>query len=518
MRLLISILFVFVSAAVVAQPVVQWQSSYGGTGDDDADCVQMTLTGGFVLAGISSSAMGASTVYHGGGDFGIVNTDALGNIIWQNTYGGSSLERARCIRPTKDSGFIAVGYAGSADGDVAANYGDVDFWVVKLDKDGHLVWAKNFGGSKADEANAVVPTFDGGFIVAGFTLSHDSDVTGFHTGTGADCWVIKLDDTGRLQWQKTYGGTDDDVASEIIQTADSNYVMTGFTASADGDVTHQNGLLDMWLVKLDDTGRIIWQHTYGGSGADAAYSVKQTGGGGYIVAGSTNSADNGIVSRGGTYWGDYWVVKTDDTGGLQWQKTYGGSRDECVQSVQHTLDGGFVLGGWTNSPDGDVVSKHDTTDYWVVKIDDTGYIQWQKTLGGSGADAGTGMVQCADSSYVIAGHTNSADGDVTTHLGGDDYWVVRLGKARDMALATGAKSNIRVYPTLTRGSVTIGLPRACTGAAVSVTNMMGQCVAFSQVSGQMGQLFLDAQLPNGMYILEVSGGSERQFFKIDLCR
>jgi hypothetical protein len=294
---------------------------------------------------------------------------------------------------------------------------------VKLDASGNIQWQKCLGGTGDDRANSIQQTTDGGYVVAGRTYSNDGNVTGNHGSD--DYWVVKLDASGNIQWQKCLGGTSWEYASSIQQTTDGGYVAAGYTRSNDGDVSGNHGDWDYWVVKLDSSGNIQWQKCLGGTSWDEAYSIQQTTDGGYVVTGYTTSNDGDVSGNHGGE--DYWVVKLDSSGNIQWQKCLGGTGDDRANSIQQTTDGGYVVAGYTYSNDGDVSGNHGGRDFWVVKLDASGNIQWQKCLGGTNWDEAYSIHQTTDGGYVVAGRTWSNDGDVSGYHGGNyDYWVVKL--------------------------------------------------------------------------------------------
>ncbi len=241
----------------------------------------------------------------------------------------------------------------------------------------NIIWQKCLGGSLDDAAYSIVQTTDGGFAFAGFTRSNDGEVVGHHGGE--DGWVGKLGATGVIQWQKCLGGSSTDSINCIIQTSDGGFAVAGYTSSNDDDVSGYHGGGDAWVVKLNDTGGIQWQVCLGGSQADVALSIIQTPDGGYATAGQTFSDDSGVTGNHGG--GDAWVVKLNSTGAIQWQKCLGGTSFDLAQSIVSTFDGGFGVAGYTSSKNDDVLGNHGTDDVWVVKLDDTGAIQWQDCLG-----------------------------------------------------------------------------------------------------------------------------------------
>jgi hypothetical protein len=350
------------------------------------------------------------------------------SIEWQKSLGGTGYDHATSIQQTTDGGYIVAGHSESTDGDVTNNYGGVDYWVVKIDNTGTIEWQKSLGGTGDDYAISIQQTTDGGYVVAGRSSSTNGDVTGNHGG--ADYWVVKLTGTGVITWQKSVGGTGSDSVFSILQTTDGGYVVAGQSYSTDGDLTSNQGDADYWVVKLDSTGTITWQKSLGGTGNDHATSIQQTTDGGYIVAAGSNSTDGDVVGNHGGF--DYWVVKLTVTGTLAWQKSLGGTGNDHATSIQQTTDGGYIVAGHSESTDGDVTGNHGDWDYWVVKLDSIGTIAWQKCLGGSIGEYARSIRQTIDGGYVVAGQSNSTDGDLTSNYGTYDCWLVKLSNTGDI--------------------------------------------------------------------------------------
>lgn len=349
-------------------------------------------------------------------------------IQWQKTLGGTGIDIPYSIQQTTDNGYVIAGQSSSTDFDVTSNHGNYDYWVVKTDSSGAIQWQKSLGGTGVDVARQVQQTFDGGYIISGYSRSNNGDITGHHGSASiSDFWIVKLDVSGNLQWQKSLGGTGWDEATSIVQTSDSGFIIGGYTTSNDGDITVNNGYYDYWVVKLNYSGAMLWQKTLGGTNDDEAYSIKQTTDDGFIIAGYSNSNDSDVTGNHGDY--DYWVVKLDTIGNIQWQKTLGGSLVDKAYSIIQTLDGGYAVTGSSTSNDGDVTGNHYYEDYWVAKLDTAGTIQWQKSLGGSSLDAALSIIQSADGGYVLAGNSWSNDGNVSGHHGMMaqwDAWILKL--------------------------------------------------------------------------------------------
>jgi predicted secreted protein len=259
---------------------LEWNQTYGGTESDIAYSLVETSDGGFALAGYTGS-FGA-----GKSDFWLVKADRYGTLEWNQTYGGANGDVAYSLVETSDGGFALVGFTTSLGGD------DADFWLVKTDESGNLEWSSLFGGEKADMAESIVQTSDGGYALVGTTES-------FASGW-KECWLIKTDDHGSMEWEKTYGEGDADWGHSLIVTSDGGFALVGESNSFGA------GGYDFWLVKTDGSGNIEWSRTYGGPERDSAESLVQTTDGGYVLAGNTLS-----FGAGGY---DIWLVRTNGQG------------------------------------------------------------------------------------------------------------------------------------------------------------------------------------------------------------
>ena len=223
---------------------------------------------------------------------------------------------------------------------------------------------KTIGGTESDYAYSFKPTPDGGYIAAGYTYSHDGDVSGNHGD--ADAWVVKINSTGGIQWQKTLGGSNEEIARSIQLTTDGGYIIAAATKSDNGDVSGNHGGADAWIVKLNSNGGIQWQKTLGGTNEEIARSIQLTTDGGYIIAGSAKSNDGDVIGNHGGQ--DTWVVKLNDSGTILWQKSMGGTANDFANSIQLTSDGGFIVAGQAISTNGDINGNHGATDAWVIKL------------------------------------------------------------------------------------------------------------------------------------------------------
>ena len=340
-----------------------WTKTYGGIGREEARSGIQTSDGGYALVGHTTSATAGSF------DFWFIRTDANGNMLWSKTYGGIDNDQANSVIQTSDGGYAITGHTNSY------GAGQSDFWLIKTDANGNAQWNKTYGGTGVDWPYSVIQTGDGGYAVGGVTTSYS---------TSYDFWLVKTDASGNAQWNKTYGGTGFDEGWSVIQTSDGGYAIAGETRS------YGAGIGDFWLVKTADNGITQWNKTYGGITSDKAHCVVQTSDGGYAIAGDTSISD---------YDDDAWLVKTDANGNAQWNKTYGGSNGDYAYSVVQTSEGGYAMGGCTWS------YGAFQGDFWQIKTDANGNTLWSRAHGVMGDDWGYSIVQTSDGGCAIAGHT-----------------------------------------------------------------------------------------------------------------
>lgn len=421
--LLISFLVFFIgSSPAQSPPVLEWQKCYGGTHDDFTRSLELTADGGFIFCASAESDDGDVIGNHGEADFWLVKANATGDIEWQKCLGGSDDDYGWALKQTVDGGYVMTGFAESPDGDVTGLIGNYDYWVVKTDALGNIQWQKCLGGTRYDAPYAIEQTTDHGYIIAGSVKSNDVDVTGYNGGK--DAWIVKLDSTGNIQWQKALGGSEVDDAFAVQQTTDGGYIVAGNSASNNGDVSGGHGSDDFWVVKLNPDGGLQWQHCYGGSASEVSRYAKQTPDGGYVVIGYTLSNDGDVTGNHGL--NDIWVIKINSVGALQWQKCFGGSGDDFGRWIQLTSDGGYLINGPVGSNDGDVTGNNGGLDFWIAKLDASQNIQWQKSVGGSLEEYDYAFQADDAGNYFLGGLASSNDGDVTGNHGGQDVWIVKL--------------------------------------------------------------------------------------------
>jgi hypothetical protein len=378
------------------EPAVQWQKTFGGSSSDEGYSVQQTSDGGYIIAG-STASFGAGSY-----DVYLIKTDPNGNQEWQKTFGGDSHDGGFSVQQTSDGGYIIAGTI------ELFGAGSDYVYLIKTDPNGNKTWQKTFSGNGNGYGQSVKQTTDGGYIIAGTTSTIEERPK-------YDVYLIKTDSDGNLLWQKTFGGSHNAWGFSVQQTTDDDggYIIAGVISGGGGG--------DVYFIKTNSDGNLLWQKTFGGSYGESGNSVQQTTDGGYIISGSR-------WNIGGPTFGI--LIKTDSAGDSQWEKT-------CVtgNSVQQTTDGGFVIAGGNEYP---ALGPAWDVNVYLIKTNSDGNIQWQKTFGGGYDDIGRSGQQTSDGGYIIAGSTASFG------AGGDVYLIKLSSEVCQYALAGDMNNDCKV--------------------------------------------------------------------------
>ncbi|MFN0033530.1 MAG: T9SS type A sorting domain-containing protein, partial [Saprospiraceae bacterium] len=506
----ISALCIF-ATMLAAQPAIQWQKTFGGSNYDEAHAIRQTSDGGYIVSGRTDSNDGdVGSGNHGSADGWILKLTAQGDIEWKKILGGTKGDSFGDIQQTPDGGYIVGGATTSDDGDISGLIGVQDIWILKLNGTGDIQWNTLLGGSGVDFGSSIAQADDGGFVVLG--LSHSPEIANpLNNGTSSDIYVVKLSATGAIQWQKALGGSGQDQGFEIQKVAEGGYVILGRTTSNDGDVSgFLGGLWDSWLVKINDLGEIEWQRTLGGSGSDRASGVLPTNDGGYLVTGSTESQDGDLAGNHGFQ--DCWVIKLNSTGDIQWQKTLGGSAIDNGSGAVETSDGGYMVCASTASNDEDVETIHGEFDAWLLKLNENGQLQWQKPLGGSRSDYANTIQRTNDNGHVLAGNTRSDDGDVTINQGQSDFWIIKMGAESvglEEILPSTSDARLGIFPNPANQTISLSIPEQMPAMTARVFDFLGR-----QISQQIlpnGSSLDISLLPNGLYSIVATTPSGNVF-------
>ena len=365
---------------------VEWNRTYGGADSDVFFSVQQTSDGGYIAGG-STRSFGAGSY-----DYYLVKTNAYGDVEWNKTFGGSELDDVMSVQQTSDGGYILTG-------EHVVGFFDMDIPLIKMDTNGEVEWNRTYGGSSFERAWSVQQTSDGGYIIAGSTISFGAGST--------DYWLIKTDAFGEMEWNRTYGGADADEAFSVQQTSDGGYFIVG-----DAD-SYKTGIFDgeIWVIKTDEYGEVEWSRISGWPDWDFAHSGQQTSDGGYIIAGTRFSSYQTRY--------DFWLIKLDSNGTLMWDEVYArlGANEDVSESVKQTMDGGYIVAGGLG-------------DFWLVKTDEYGGVEWNKTFGGDHRETAYSVQQTSDGGYIVAGKTESFG---LGQSGYPDGWLVKFFPTHDVA-------------------------------------------------------------------------------------
>ena len=425
-----------------SSPTIVRQKTIGGNENDILRSMCVTKDGGFIVAGWSySDSSGDKTVKNHGiiySDLWVIKFNNKGMMQWQKAIGGNGYELYGMVTATVDGGFI-LGGASMSDisGDKTESCrGNTDMWVVKLDSEGNIQWDKTIGGSGLDECALIKQTKDGGYMIAGSSTSNISGDKTEDCRGDFDMWIIKLDSIGKIQWNKTLGGNRWEFPGGMELTDDGGVIICGNSASDIGiDKTESNRgkRADFWVIKLDKNGKKIWDRTIGGNDDDMALAIKKTSNGNYLLAGFSSS-DKGYEksenSKGGT---DIWVVRIDSVGKKIWDKTIGGSGEDSpiAGGILVTKDG-YLIAGTSNSPiSGDKTDNcRGGNDYWIIKLDESDKVKWDKTIGGNDKDELSSVAEIGKDHFIFGGvSTSGISGDKTdSSRGSADYWIVYLNE------------------------------------------------------------------------------------------
>ncbi len=521
-------IFLYTPHLLLGQIVIEWEKNYGGNDAEYFTSVALTNDGGFMLGGTSKSSDGDVGGNKGDRDFWVVKTDAWGTIEWEKNYGGSNSDWLSSLVQTTDGGFILGGHSSSIDGDVGDDNltgVNLDFWIVKIDSLGNIAWQQDYGETATEQLFGLQATSDGGYISGGMNRVFFGQEAIEENYGCWDFWVVKTDALGTIEWQKNYGGTQCDGLEDLQETSDGGFILGGGVGSSDKDVGEHNGLLDYWLVKIDAFGNIEWEQTYayGSEHEESINTLTQTNDGGFIFGGYTAPliSPNGEINEDDK---DIWLVKTDALGSVEWEKSYGGSMYDELFDIQQLNDGGYMLGARTTSADGAINANYGGQDYWILKIDSIGNIEWEKNYGGTSLDLFAALEVINQGSFLIGGTTNSTDIDVSTHYGSGDFWIAKIVDTTIVTLdtmqvetdttATAIKeiqpleTAFTLYPNPNNGQFTIASQNNAPFTLI-IQNNIGQTILEKEVTENFAPFNLSNQA-TGVYIVSIQ--TEKSFF------
>jgi gliding motility-associated-like protein len=451
--LLLFAFFTIASISIFAQPTVQWDKTYGGTGWETLQSAFKTEDGGFLLIGSSGSPADGRDVTQpsqGKDDYWIVRIDSLGTKLWDKRYGGDTLDICyKAIQNTEGYLLIGASLSGKTGDKTDANKGSWDFWLVQIAPDGTKRWEKSYGGSGDDTPlNAIVADNGNSYIIVGHS---DSPISGDKTVENKgkkDIWLLKIDKNGNKIWDKSFGGEEDDVYPYALNsTLGGNFILACESISSrSGDKSEdlrgvKGNNKDIWVIKFNNNGQKIWDKTYGSSKLDAIRDMIELKDGTFLIGCSSNGEPDFDKTAPNYGANDYWLIKIDKDGRKLWDKTYGGTYDDYMIAIEQNKTGYIMLAGQSISLPGG--TKQDTLrgnfDFWLIYINEKGDILWDQNYGGTDSDVPFEMAKFQDGSYLVCGLSNSdKSGDKSENARGritytsgetqntNDMWVVKI--------------------------------------------------------------------------------------------
>ena len=515
--------FVFIGAVYFCNgqvPAIQWQKTYGNSGNEVLHSITATADGNYLVMGIADVNSGdVSCNLKGLHDVWVYKMSPSGNIIWQKCFGGSKEEANpyNKIIATSDGGSLFISESWSKDFDAVGHHKYSDVLTIKLDASGNIQWKHSFGGKKYDVPRALLELPGKRYVIVSRSTSADGDVPANMDPLKFDAWVFILNNNGNIISNHVYGGTGDDDLHQVLQTSEGHLVLFGLTTSQDGDLSglNTNGT-DGWLLKIDTLGNVLDSRVFGQANKEEFYDAIKTNDGGYMAFGVTE--DPQVPVEKGSYHGDddFWAIKLDNTFNLQWQGVYGGSdRETLMQAAIAPGNSGFYLAGGTYSDDGDVSKPSGNgNDEYVIKISPTGTLLWTFTHGGTEKDYANSIT----STGLVVGVAYSIDGDVQNPKGNGDGWIYKFKDSKNgMAAKTGdnlyeteSVSSVFAFPNPATDVLTLQFQEETAPVTILLSDVAGRIVyelSAVEIKDRLTYEIPVAKMPAGIYMLSVAGES-----------
>jgi Secretion system C-terminal sorting domain len=464
--------FLLIAQATTAQlpaPTTQWSKCYGGTKYDGISCMIEAHNDGFMVVGYSEAVVNGNIDSCPNKKTWVAKLNNEGLIEWQKYYGFEDGGVYSIVKyPT--GGYVLCGANGKIGGDFTDNKGMADFWVVRINDTGKIIWQKSYGGSYGESAKKVVVDKANNIYVGGMSQSFDGDVKHPHIQlpfASEEMWIIKLDPNGNLIWERSYGGTGDDALNGLVLTPDNNLIFCGRTMSTNGDVVgnHTPSLgylpLDAWVVKIDTSGAILWQRPCGGSIGEEFRDVAIAADSGCILVGSTTSYDGDVsgyhhtpdsLKQGPSGFVDVWIVKLDKYGKLEWQKCLGGSLIDWAFTVNTDKEGNYIVQANSTSKDGDLPVGEYRKRSYLLKLNKQGEIVWKRFIGGTSDNSFYNIIIDKANNIYGAGRTYSNDFDASTTNDVDslglqgDGWIMKFYPEIVPIKVVANNNTLNIYP------------------------------------------------------------------------
>jgi hypothetical protein len=515
----------FLLSQILHSQDIQWQQVLGGVHSEYLYDVKATPDYGFLLAGSSFSEDSGNKTEKGKGDldYFLWKMDESGKMEWQKTFGSAGSDYLYSVGLTNDGGFILGGASarlshqtnqetnGEDNGDKKEpGFGNMDFWILKLDPTGKEEWQVTLGGIGNDQLQSIQQTPDGGYIVGGSSDSSpltdkEGEIIGNKSAASKgsfDYWIVKLSALGEIEWEKTFGGMFSDELKSISITQEGYLIGGNSNSPVSGNKTAENsGMNDYWVIQLNEHGEEQWQRTYGGEEDEALAQIIETENG-YLLAGSSNSKTSESKKSDSSNGTDFWVMEIDQQGEPVWDNAYDLGKWDVLVNITQAKDNTYLIGGYASTET--LNRKTDNkgiNDYIALKINSKGEMLWSKTIGGKATDQLKGLTQTRDGGYILAGNSDSkkSDDKDRASIGGNDYWVVKLGNEEK---TDEERQLVEVYPNPTSQFTNIVISESFNKANVQVFDMAGRKLQEKDLPYRSTPIDLQGY-PPGVYILKI---------------
>lgn len=524
--LIIFILFSF-NTNIIAQSVL-WEKSYGGLHTEYLFDAYPTMDNGFILAGSSlSDASGNKSENNIHGlDYWICKMDENGSMEWERSFGGDGFDMLISLAYTAEGGFVLAGNSTSLKSNFKkeTNRGQEDIWVIKLRPDGEEEWQKTIGGSGKDIVSKIIQTPDNGFIIGGSSSSPkvsegDAKVekSSPHYGN-LDYWLVKLNAEGTIEWERTYGGSYKDKLESLSLTNDNGYIIGGYSNSPISEIKSENPVGtggDYWILKLDEKGNIEWQKTLGGDGDDHLHQIIQTNDNGYVIGGSSSSDYAGSKTKPNGNGIDFWVLKLDEFGNIDWQETYDFGEIDVLTSLVEGKDGSLLIGGYIQNKNyfQKLSSKDEgVNDFVLIKVAEDGEELWKTFVGSNGQELLRKVIVTRDGDYVLAGTSRGENSrDKNSQKGRSDFWLVKLAdedKEEEPYLP-----GLEAFPNPTKGFTNIIVNHEFIEATATVYDIRGRKLQHFEITSRTVPINLEGYM-EGIYIVNIVTDIKTEAIKI----
>lgn len=525
-------IFPLYSGVAYSQDIL-WEKSYGGKHAEFLFDVLPTPDNGFILAGSSISKKSGNKTEENRGDldYWIWKMDEKGDLDWQKSFGGSDQDKLKCVLLTDDGGILIAGSSESTvsfDKD-EKNIGFTDFWILKLNPKGDIEWQKTIGGNGQDELNTIVKTYDGGFVIGGSSNSKKSGDKTTTTFGGMDYWIVKVNNEGKIVWQNTFGGIYNDELISIAVTLDGGFILGGYSNSPNSGnkLSNNHGDSDYWIIKIDKVGKYQWQKTIGGKSEDQLAVVQTLTDGNYLVGGNSKSEvglDKQKSNQNGT---DIWILKLDNEGDIIWQEILNIGKVDVLTSMVVNDDKTILLGGYAQGEiknnknpikkikgkkhENSIKVQEGTDDYIAIKLNEKGEEIWRKDVGSDGQDILKKVIEVRDGGYLFAGTSSGkVSNEKKSNIGSYDYWVVKL---KDSMKPDKKKLSIEAIPNPAINFTNLIIGYDFDYGTATLVDITGRVIQKFVIENRTVPIDLQG-LPKGIYIVNVKTDKQSDGVKI----